>query len=98
MGRKRTKAVDLSDREARDLFGVHVPLGVCQKTLWPYPSDAGKKNPGLAWPAVQAMRNMLSDLLDITKGRNVRQVVFARQLHDYLSKKGVAAIANESPM
>jgi hypothetical protein len=76
----------LTEEQANTFFAAHVPLGVSPKTLWAYPQSHDKKNPGVSWQHIHKMKSMLSDLLDETEGRVVKQLVFTKQLHSYLNE------------
>ena len=85
----RTKATDLPDHAAKELLSKWVPLEVTPKTIWPYSPKPGTKRPGVQWHHAAKMQQMLSDILDASGGRCLRQVKFAKQLHDLLLKNGV---------
>jgi hypothetical protein len=90
--RPRTKPANLSPEQAKRFFESHVPLGANPKNLWSYSMPHEKKNPGVNWPAVDKMKSMLSDLLDLTQGRLIKQVQFTQQLHAYLNAHGVPGV------
>ena len=78
---------------------AHVPLEVSPKSLWEYKCKPGSKKPGLQWRYVMKMRPLLSDLLDASGGRVLRQVRFHAQLRSFLLSKGLvwATADSEAP-
>ena len=82
--RKRTRPTDLSDDQAAELLSMHVPVASTPSSLWSYPTDPDKSKPGLNWNATNKARAFLTDVLDFTKGRVVRQNKFSKQVHTFL--------------
>ena len=86
--RRRTKPVNIPDAAALELLEVHVALTAAPKTLWQYSAPPNSKRPGCQWPWLKKMRPFLSDLLEATGGRVVKQKRFHRQVADFLKQHG----------
>ena len=96
MPQKRTRPVDLGHDVAEDIFKMHVPLDLSPKTLWQYKVKEGSKNPGVQWMYVAKVRPLLSDILDKTGGRLVRQHIFHNQFRRFLLSKNLTWSLSDS--
>lgn len=85
----RTKAADLSDEAAFAVFSSGVPIGSSPKSLWPYFHKDGTTRPGVQWPAVEKLKHVISDVLDASGGRCLKQVRFTKQLNQFLLKNAI---------
>lgn len=86
---KRTCPTDLSYDVAIDLFRMHVPLDLSPKTLWQYEVKKATTKPGVQWAFVAKSRRMLSDVLDKSGGRVLKQSMLHSQFRSYLVQKGL---------
>ena len=85
----RTKPTDLSDEAAMKFLEPSVPISSSPKNLWLFLTKDGAKRPGVHWPSVEKLKHVVSDILDATGGRCLRQVRFAKQLTSLLLKSGI---------
>jgi hypothetical protein len=83
----RTKPTDLGDGVAEAIFRLHVPLDLSPKTLWQYEMKNGKAK--VQWANIMKARPLLSDVLDKSGGRSLRQSRLHKQFKDFLLSRGV---------
>ena len=82
--RRRRLGINLSDTEARILLTSHVSLGKCKpKELWAV-SKIDKNGCTSNWPEFKTNYNFLSELLDVTKGKNVLDRQYCKQVDKFL--------------
>ena len=78
MAMRRTKPANIPDAVAFELLEIHVALTAAPKTLRQYSAPPNAKRPGCQRPWLKKMRPFLSDQLEATGGRVVKQM---RTLH-----------------
>ena len=82
--KKRTKPTDIPDDAAKSFFENNVPLAANPNTLWAYKVPKGRTKPAVQWAFIKKLRSTLSELLEITGGRVVKQQSFHRQFAAFL--------------
>ena len=82
--KSRRLGIDLTNDEARVLLSTYIKLAACRPKQLFKVSKIDKNNCTSNWADIKFNYELLSHLLDVIKGRNIKARIFTQQLDTFL--------------